>query len=107
MGPGFYKDAAPTALDTRFRHFVLRWQAERDTAFVRTKGFRTFGAAPRARERRRRWALPAQYKPGVPPLRWVGKDSPPIHFPPMPERDQPQLIGLNLKFVNNAVIPHP
>ena len=44
-------------------HFVLRWQAERDTAFVRTRGFPTFGAAPRARKRRRRCALPAQYKP--------------------------------------------
>ena len=44
-------------------HFVLRWQAERDTAFVRTRGFRTFGASPRARKRRRRCALSAQYKP--------------------------------------------
>ena len=66
MGPGFYKDAAPTALDPA-PHFVLRWQAERDTAFVRTRGFRTFGAAPRARKRRRRCALPAQYKPGSGP----------------------------------------
>ena len=95
------------ALDTRFPILYCGGKAERDAAFVRTEGFRTFGASPRARKRRRRCALPAQYKPGVPPLRWVGKDSPPIHFPPMPERDQPQLIGLNLKFVNNAVIPHP
>ena len=49
MGPGLYKDAAPTALDTRFRHFVLRWQAERDTAFARTEGFRDLGR-PRALE---------------------------------------------------------